>query len=164
MAKKSKKEMLEFLQKHFRYDIMSSWNGVTSYAARVKLHDGWVPYELQETAYALLEMREPYDDIEFAHFAEFAENHPGYELGFNGSMGGYIVLFRKDSCESIRVDEDDDYGTVKEMYDLVKDFDACVEKCKATFLYYCENYTVEDEEITVQKTVKVLREREEAAA
>ena len=158
MAKKSKKAMLEFLQKHFRYDIMNSWNGVTSYAAQVKLYDGWVPSELQDAAYAMLEMREPYEDIEFVHFADFAEKHPGYDALINGRGGGYIVLCHKNSCEGIRVDEDDDYDTVKAMYDLVKDFDAMVEDCKETFLYYCRNYTVVEEEVMVSTTVKVLKE------
>jgi len=158
MAKKSKKAMLEFLQKHFRYDVMNSWNGVTSYAANVKIHNGWVPAELRNAAYAMLEMREPYEDIEFAHFAEFAKNHADYEMIFNGRQGGYIVLCYKDSCRGIEVDEYDDYDTIKEMYDLVKDFDAVVKECKKTFLFYCKNYVVEEEEYQVTAVRKVLKE------
>jgi len=88
MARMSKKSMVEFLEKHFRYDTMNSWNRSTSFAARVKVCDGWVPRELRDEAYEMINMEEVYEDISL-EFDDFARRHDWqYQLGFNGRSGG----------------------------------------------------------------------------
>jgi len=211
MARMSKKAMTEFLKKHFRYDTMNSWNGSTSFAADVKIHHSWVPRELQDKAYEMLEMREPFQEIEDEFWMFATRYNYDYQMGFNGRSGGYIVLYRgyrerndyKSRCkdcgqlnyeevggkrypnspphttcgrcgskniapyegyntgvyagQSIELDEDADYDSVKQMYDLVKDFDATVERCKEIFLGYCRDCEVVEEEVMVPETVKVLK-------
>jgi hypothetical protein len=164
MARKSKKEMLEFLNKHSAYRSYHN-NGRKYFAKCVKLYEGgWVPYEYRDTAYALLEMEEPYEDIRFFHIADFEARHAGYTISFDGRSCGYLVLMYKDTCREISLDGDEDYRDVKALYDLVKDFDKTVEDCKNTFLYYCKNYIVEEETINVPTVVNVLKEKTEQAA
>jgi len=159
MARASKKAMVEFLQKHPRYTD----HGQSYYQASVKLYL-WVPAELRETAYELLDVREPYADMEFGPFADFAEKHQGYCIGFMGRMGGHAVLCRVSSCRGTELEGSDSYENVKDLYDMVKDFDAAVEEAKEIFLDYCRNYTVEEEVVQVPTKVKVLKEREGVAA
>ncbi len=92
---RTRKEMIDYLSDHFRYDTMNSWNGATSYAANVKIHRLEFPSnEVRNRAYDLLQTDEAYDDVKFL-MDEFAERH-GYEwqMGFNGRSGGYIVLYQ----------------------------------------------------------------------
>jgi len=35
---RTKQDMIAYLEGHFRYSTMNSWNGVTSYAHNVKFH------------------------------------------------------------------------------------------------------------------------------
>lgn len=85
-------EKVEFLKNHFRYYTMNSWNGSTSFAANVKIHK-FVPCKLRDTAYELLEVREPFDDIECVLDDFAASYNHGYQIGFNGRSGGYLVLY-----------------------------------------------------------------------
>ena len=51
---RSKKQMVEFLTNHFRYDTMSNWNASTSYANKMKVWDV-IPSELQDKVKEILE-------------------------------------------------------------------------------------------------------------
>lgn len=91
--RRSRAAMRAFLARHFRYDTMNSWNGLTSYANNVKTHRlGLTPEqsgkadEMLETDY-WDEIRDPIDD--------FTESQ-GYEytIGTNGRSGGYLVLYQ----------------------------------------------------------------------
>ena len=96
----TKKAMIDFLSKHFRYDTMNSWNQSTSYAANVKLHKLAIPKELEDDAYNALEMRDAYWDIEQI-MDDFAERWDyQYQMGFNGRSGGYIVLYHGERKKS----------------------------------------------------------------
>ena len=50
----NRESMLEFLNKHFRYYTMNSWNRSTSYANCVKLHALEIPEHLKDKAYEFL--------------------------------------------------------------------------------------------------------------
>ncbi len=91
--RRSRAAMRAFLARHFRYDTMNSWNGLTSYANNIKTHRlGLTPEqsgkadEMLETDY-WDEIRDPIDD--------FTESQ-GYEytIGTNGRSGGYLVLYQ----------------------------------------------------------------------
>lgn len=91
----TRKQMVEFLTGHFRYSTMNSWNGSSSYAARVKLRH-FVPSELMDAAYSMLEMREVFCAIE-DRISEWTHEHDGeWTAGFNGRSGGYLVLYRSE--------------------------------------------------------------------
>lgn len=174
----TKQFIIDYLLSHFRYHTMNSWNRSHSYAARVKIYD-FVPNEIRDTAYKLLETHDPYDDIDQL-LREFSLKYNyAYQVGFNGRSSGYLVLYtggKKDgrvySQPGCSIDGDEfgaggdkfkEYSFVqlKERYRLVKDFDALVESCKEVFLDYCRNFTVEEKTIKVDKVVKVLKPIEE---
>jgi len=88
---KTKKQMVEFLKNHFRYYTMNSWNRSTSYAANVKIRN-FVPSNLMEAAYDILECEDAYDDINDI-IQQFGIRHNWkYHIWFNGRSDGYLVL------------------------------------------------------------------------
>lgn len=93
MENPSKKVILDFLNGHFRYWTMNCWNGSKSYAAKVKLYD-FVPKELMDQAFGMVDMPEVYAAINFI-LQEFAERYEyRYQIGFNGRSSGYMVLYQ----------------------------------------------------------------------
>jgi hypothetical protein len=90
--KRSKKEMIAFLENHFRYDTMSSWNRSTSYANKVKVWDV-IPSSLQDKVFEMMDVEGFYDDINWILEVWGSENDYAYQAGFNGRSGGYIVMY-----------------------------------------------------------------------
>ncbi len=90
---RSKKAMIEFLENHYRYDTMNSWNQSTSYANKVKIYN-CIPSELQDKVFELMECEGFYDDINWI-LEDFAMEHDQqWQAGFNGRSSGYIVLYQ----------------------------------------------------------------------
>lgn len=90
---KSRKAMIDFLQGHFRYDTMSSWNKATSYANKVKIWDV-IPSELRDKAFQVMETGDAYDGINMA-IDEWARKYDyKWQAGFNGRSGGYLVMYQ----------------------------------------------------------------------
>jgi hypothetical protein len=58
--------------------------------------------------------------------------------------------------------EDYDHD-IEYLYKVVKHFDETVQKVIAEFIYFCENYQVEEEEILIPKKIKILKHKHEAA-
>lgn len=165
----NKKQMIEYLTNHFRYDTAGSWNQSTSYGANVKIRN-FVPQNFMDKAYDILDQGDVFENINdlIMEFGE-AHNHT-FQVGFNGRSNGYLVLYqggRKDTgvftypCRGMDMDKDfSEWETysLKERVKLVKDFDKLVEDCKKEFIYICQNYVVKEETIQVPKTIKVLEE------
>lgn len=100
---KSNKECFDFLRNHFTYDTMNSWNKLRSIANNVKLYN--LPVDYCEAAEAL-----EYDDY-FAineTIKDWEEDHPGYEVVFNGRSGGYLVLMDKGHNGHVFIERDGD--------------------------------------------------------
>lgn len=95
----SRKDMIEFLRNHMRYDLMNSWNRATSYANNIKIYNLNISKEIREAFFEMLdtdifdEARDILDD--------FRDRYDGrYQIGVNGRSGGYLVLYngyKKDS-------------------------------------------------------------------
>ena len=167
---KTKKDMVEFLKNHFRYDTMNFCNESTSYAARVKIYD-FVPSKLWDKAYELIEQGDVYDAIN-DELEAFAENHNHkWQIAFNGRSGGYLVLIqggRHDNGQiysqpGLSTDMGEDFegwwgkSEIAERYRLVREFDEVVNECKKIFLAYCNEFEVVEEVVMVSRTVKVLK-------
>jgi hypothetical protein len=91
---RSRKDMVDFLTDHFRYDTMNSWNQSTSYAHCVKIHSLGLSSTQIDKAYELLDMDETYDNINWL-LDEFAKEHNyAWQVGFNGRSDGYLVLYQ----------------------------------------------------------------------
>ena len=83
----SNKECFDFLANHFEYDTMNPWNALRSIAHNVKIYN--LPVDYDEAMEAL--ERDDYFSINQT-IKDWEEDHPGYEVGFNGRSGGYLVL------------------------------------------------------------------------
>ena len=51
---RSRKEMTEYLQSHFRYDTMNAWNAATSYACNLKIYKLGLSPEIENKLYDML--------------------------------------------------------------------------------------------------------------
>jgi hypothetical protein len=156
------KQMFNFLRNHFEYYTANSWNGLRSVANNVKLYNlnlsgDWA------VAYDLLAAGE-YDEISWI-IHEWEREHRGYEVGFNGRCGGYLVLTDKGSNRTVlpeaitnSVDYEDYksycreyYGSVKanrwelvEYTKLVQDFDKLCDQLRD----FCDELSHQSFEIT----------------
>lgn len=91
---RNRKEMVEFLTSHFRYDTMNSWNNSTSYANNVKIYNLGLTSEQDEKLWDMIDTEEFYCQIQWL-IDDFAENHNyEWQVGFNGKSGGYLVLYQ----------------------------------------------------------------------
>ena len=91
---RSRKEMTNFLQGHFRYPTMNSWNRATSYACNLKIHRLGLESEIESKLYDMLGTQEFYclrqDALDL-----FNEMHNyRWQAAFNGRSGGYLVLYQ----------------------------------------------------------------------
>jgi hypothetical protein len=91
---RNREAMIAFLDGHFRYDTMNSWNRSTSYANCVKIHRLDLPREQMDKAWAMLDMEEVFDAIH-GIIRDWSEAHAWeWQVGFNGRSGGYLVLYQ----------------------------------------------------------------------
>lgn len=97
----SNKDMFNFLINHFSYPTMNSWNGVTSIANNVKVYN--IPVLDDAKALEALE-EDNYQSINLA-IKDWEEDHPGYEVFFNGRSGGYLVLGNKRNNSHVFAEE-----------------------------------------------------------
>lgn len=89
----NREEMVHFLKEHFRYNTLASWNGRTSYANNIKIHNLDLPEDIKDKLYDMLGTDEPYDRMEDL-LQDFAERHDyKWQVGPNGRSGGYLVLY-----------------------------------------------------------------------
>lgn len=113
------KSMFNFLNDHFTYFTMNSWNRTKSIANNVKIYN----LKLEGDCWTALNFlqREDYMTINDI-ISEWEANHPGYECGFNGRSGGYIVLYNKGRYSSILPDELDGYDSYEDWKADLKDY------------------------------------------
>lgn len=161
--------MINFLENHFRYNTMSSWNNSTSYANSMKIHK----FNFPDNAYEVLQQGQVFDGINELIRDWDEEQDQYYQAGFNGRAGGYLVMYQGGKDPQIKkrftrpgkgVDQGEDFTAwsdeeLKDRCQLVQSFDKLCDAIVAAFRYVCEHYAVEDVEIMVPKTVQVLEEK-----
>lgn len=131
----SAKSMFNFINNHFKYWTMSSWNRLQSIANNVKLYtlglDGdWC------VASSYLWDEQDCGDLQFEisqRISDWERDHPGYSLGFNGRSDGYLVMYNKDrdgrvNFRSILPDWLDGFDTYEEWKEYAKEY--CVYNIK----------------------------------
>jgi hypothetical protein len=127
------KQMFNFLKNHFEYWTANSWNRLSSIANKIKL------YNLDLTgdwavAYDLLAAGE-YETINDMLIA-WAEQHPGFEVHFNGRSGGYLVLCNNDDNSHVlpeEITESEDYDEYKR---YCKEFYGSVKANRSDLVFY----------------------------
>jgi hypothetical protein len=146
--------------KRTRYYTMNSWNRSKSLAYNLKIYNV-INRELQDACYNLLDVDYFYEDYINPLIEDFEYKYNfEWQAGFNGRSGGYLVLYKGGRHENGRVycscglniTEDEVPTEVK------KDFRRLAIDIVKTAEYMAKNFKVEEEEISVPKTVKVLKE------
>lgn len=91
---RSRKAMTEFLENHFRYNTMNSWNLSTSWANNVKYYNLDLTSEQQDKFFELICSE---DTLFYGIYAEDLirqfRDETGYNVGFNGRSSGYLVMY-----------------------------------------------------------------------
>lgn len=167
----SKDEMVSFLENHFRYFTMNPWNRLTSYANNMKLHNLGLTDKQLEKAYGMLISDESENtDISLYNqmvydVKEAFNQETGYQVGFNGRSGGYLVLYDTNSKGETLVRSIDDLETfedweiedLQERVKLVSAFDKCCDNMRDVLLDVLENYELVSYEKTVVVAVRKLK-------
>ena len=100
---RSRKAMVNFLENHFRYFTMNSWNGSTSFANNMKIYNLGLSKEIENTLYDIL-FSDDNNDLDFyikCLIADFETEHDDrYTACFNGRSGGYLVLYKMELVPS----------------------------------------------------------------
>jgi hypothetical protein len=117
------KSMFDYINGHFTYFTLNSWNQLRSIANNVKLHnlnlDGdW------STALGYVLSQNDVGDLQFQineMIKDWEAEHPGYLVGFNGHSLGYLVMYNKDNNRSIVPDSLLGYDTYEEWKESIRD-------------------------------------------
>lgn len=92
--KRSRKEMTAYLENHFRYNTMNSWNRSTSYACNMKLYNLGLDRETEDKLWDLLDVPEFYERLNEL-IEDFNRQHNYlWQAGWNGRNSGYLVLYQ----------------------------------------------------------------------
>jgi hypothetical protein len=169
----NREELKDFIESHFRYNTMNSWNGCKSWAHCVKVHHLPLTNDECTKAFDLLDIEEV---NEFLHdlIREWErERKFSWQVGFNGRSSGYIVLYQggvkpdgqRFSWPGRGVDENLDFTDwvledFQEKAKFLSEFDLLADQLLTAFVGFIENYEVKNEIIHVPRTVKVLVEKE----
>lgn len=90
---RTRKDMIQFLGNHFRYDTRNSWNRATSFARNIKLTRIDFPDSAtRNRAYDLLSVEDAFDEFDLI-LEGFARRHDySWQIARTGRSGGYLVL------------------------------------------------------------------------
>lgn len=127
------KQMFNFLKGHFTYWTANSWNRLMSIANNVKLHTLGLSGDWS-VAYALLESGE-YETINYM-LEDWAGEHPGYEVFFNGRGSGYLVLVETATPGSVLPDSIDDFDTYEDYKEYCRETFGSVKANRECLVYY----------------------------
>ena len=147
--KRSRKDMVEFLNGHFNYYTMGSWNLTKGFAHNVKLYniDG---IENEDIAYKLIYGVDLFwisDAIE-----DWEAQWHNLSVFFNGRQGGYIVLDTKDSREAGGIYWEEDFECLdieelRSITEVVQSFDKLCDDIVDGFVNQCNSYKLIDNEL-----------------
>lgn len=171
-------ELVSFLKSHFRYYTANSWNRATSYANNVKLYNLNLPEKIRDKAYSLVCGEVECPDWNFAvedAFHSFLKE-TGYNAGFNGRSGGYIVMYETavdssgktvtypgrgiDQYEDFDDEDEWDFHRLQERVKLVQRFDRVCDQLREELIYILSSSEIEEYPVVTYR--KRLVSREEA--
>ena len=126
----SAKSMFNFINEHFTYYTMNSWNRLESIANNMKLYN----LKLDGDWTTVLDYLYDEEDIGGIGFQirdlieEWEDNHPGYSLGFKWRSGGYLVIYNHDkkngtvNFRNILPDDLTGFDTYEDFKETIKDY------------------------------------------
>ena len=165
-----KQQMIEYLCQHERYWTASSWNQLTTYSRCVKLNILPFPDAVtRNRAYEFLSIRESYEEGRaiIAAFEEYWQYN--WTIKSNGRSAGYLILLKSDisdwgesvlSSENVGSSQVEEFhywsmSQIKELYDVVRDFDRTVDRIIGAFVDYVSTHRIVQELIMVPKVVSI---------
>ena len=93
---RSRTAMTEYLQNHFRYPTMNSWNRSESYACNLKITHLGLTSEIVDKLFDMIVTQE-FFSAQRKLMNDFGEDHQyRWQVGMNGRNGGYLVLYQGD--------------------------------------------------------------------
>jgi len=135
--------MIDFLSGHFKYPLWNSWNGVSSFANKVKIHYMQLPSEVMDAAWDLLQ--DEYDSFwrqMRLRLEQFEKEQRGYyNVYSNGRSSGYLVLYPKDktSLDNHPDEYEDKYAwsqnDLVNRVELVQSFDRLCDEIREDLIY-----------------------------
>lgn len=119
----SAKSMFNFINEHYTYYTLSSWNGLSSIANNVKVYNLKLEGDWDVALSYLFDTNDVGDlQLEInMMIREWEDDHPGYLIGFNGRSSGYLVMYNKDNNRSIVPDCLLGYDNYEEWKQSIKD-------------------------------------------
>lgn len=133
--------------KRIKYYTMNSWNRETAPAYNMKIYNLGYSQEVENRLYEMMYLPGFYDEINFL-ISDFEYENPGYSAGFNGRSGGYLVLYKKNSCKGFEASEVDS--------EVLKNFRRLALAIRAQAKYQAENGRIESVEVVTNKNIFVM--------
>lgn len=151
-VKRTRKDMIEYLDKHFRYYLANSWNLLKTFANCVKIPNLNLTAEQASKAYDFLCAEcDDYENAINIAFDEF-KMKTGCTVGFNGRSGGYLIINGGLSQSDINGYHDYDKNQLSSIVDIITAFDKLCDDVRDIFIYYIDNCKIKEEIYTVKKT------------
>ena len=97
---RSRTAMTSFLEQHFRYPTMNSWNRSTSYACNLKIYRLELEKEVEDKLYEMIDVQEFFDLLRPLMNEFGAAHNYRWQAGMNGRSGGYLVLYQGETKPS----------------------------------------------------------------
>lgn len=91
---RSRAAMTVYLEEHFRYPTMNSWNQATSYACNLKVDRLGLNAEIVDKLLDMVDTAEFQDAMQELRCQFGAEHDFLWQVGMNGRSGGYLVLYQ----------------------------------------------------------------------
>lgn len=91
---RSRRQMINFLQNHFRYYTLNSWNRSQSYACNLKIYNLGLDSDITDKLYEMIQAEDFYDEIRELLSGFGADHNYYWQAGMNGRNGGYLVLYQ----------------------------------------------------------------------
>lgn len=165
---KTKKQMIDYIDGHFKYWLMNPWNKTQGYALNVKIYNMGFDKKTTDKIYDFLCVDEFYANVSYEILDFEIELNETFgtniSIGFNGRSSGYVVLYKllSDNMADQTIDRDWLESTskecVKSYYDLLRYFDKLKARLKMLCVGLAKQYNVVEKVIEVPKTVKILQE------
>lgn len=184
-SKMSLQDKLNYINKHFYYFTMNSWNRTKTLANNVKIYNLPLTTEQKNKFYEIAEdenlSQELYNNINYLLY-DFEAQNPGLEVYFNGRSGGYIVIKNKGNNENIIDENITDSANKQDLINYFKNvcgwsfkdsqaeakriieenFETCIlfdnlcDEILQEFKHILNNSQIEEEEILYTKKIKSL--------
>jgi len=176
----SLQDKFNYIQNHFTYWTMNSWNGLESIANNVKTYRLGLTNKQLDKLFELENADPEGYWFQINQWLDEERDYHGLSVYFNGRSSGYLVLYGgKTNCSAIRSDYWDyetyedwfkDYSEgydevaaerdlkhfIEKDFDVVRSFDRLCDAMRENLIYMADNAEIEEKEYTVVKTVKRL--------